>query len=293
MKTHQQHHYVPAFLLKQWHSQRDARLTQFRWAHGQVKTIRHSAKHVAKARHLYSALRNEEQPDIALERDYLTPHVDEPASIVHAKMLNDGLASFTSDEAIVWARFLVAQLVRIPHMVEHMRVRGREILMDGLNERPEQYQAIRGDAPESSLVEWLQTHSPSVYEDLGVKAMPSIIESSLLNGAVLEAQWALVDIKHSKIDLVIGDRPLMRYGPLSDKLLLAMPVSPRKLFLVYSQSQTIRKIMRQDHTSVARTTNKDMVSRASQFVYGTDETSLPLVKKFLFQPVSTTEKARP
>lgn len=284
MTGFKQQHYVPAFLLKHWHSPTDHKLTQFRWANEQVRTNRHSAKHVAKARHLYSTLRSADQPDTALERDYMTPHVDTPASVVHAAMLQDGVGSMTPEQAQIWARFLVAQMLRVPDKVEQIRIRGREILMAGLDEEPEEYDAIRGNAPEETLAEWLQAHGPDVLDDLGINTMPSIIESQLLNGALLKARWALLDLNSSNFDLVIGDKPLVLAGALSGGFLAALPVAPRKLFVAYDNPGTLENILKQRQTDFVKITNKDMVSRASKYVYGTSAESLPLIRKWLQKP---------
>ena len=140
MATHGNHHYVPAFLLRQWQAMETGKLREFSWGgDGRLLISERSAKRVANLRHLYSARRSEDQPDSALERDYLGPHVDDPAAVVHDQMLKTGLQGFDEDQARIWSRFLVAQMLRVPAMVERARQRGNEILRATLDVAPEEY----------------------------------------------------------------------------------------------------------------------------------------------------------
>ena len=157
--SHRKHHYVPAFLLEQWHAEDTRKLVSFRWAHGALRSHPHTAQHVAKADHLYSMVRSASQPNVAAERDFLGPHVDDPAAKVHKQILASGVRSLSMQDRAVWSRFLVAQLLRIPRMVEHMRGKGRDILRRQLQDAPDEYEAVRGDAAEESLYEWALQNS--------------------------------------------------------------------------------------------------------------------------------------
>jgi hypothetical protein len=68
---HDQHHFVPAFLLREWESGKDDKLTSLRWARGAVVANRYKAKSVAKQRHLYTTGLAEGRPDNKLEREFM------------------------------------------------------------------------------------------------------------------------------------------------------------------------------------------------------------------------------
>lgn len=285
MPSHQTHHYVPAFLLRQWQSQPDSRLSQFRWAYRALRVNRHSASRVASVRHPYAAQRSAQHPDVALERDYLGPVVDEPAATVHASLLSKVPIQLEYEQRVIWARFLVAQMIRVPSMIQHMRVHGREILMRGLDERPEEYDAVRGDAPEESLAEWLSNHAVDAPDDVAIGALPDLIESPLLNGVVLSSDWAIIDLKWGRFDLLIGDRPLIKIGSLSGRFLFALPISPRRLFIAFNDSRTYRNVLKRDKATLVKDTNLETVRSASEFVYGTSELHTPLVRRYLAKPL--------
>lgn len=282
MATHGNHHYVPAFLLRQWQAPETGKLREFSWGgDGRLLISERSAKRVANLRHLYSARRSEDLPDSALERDYLGPHVDDPAAVVHDQMLQTGLQGFNQDTAGIWSRFLVAQMLRVPAMVERARQRGNEILRATLDVAPAEYEAARGDAKETTFNEWLESHGPDVYDDLAINAIPHIIESKLLNGAMLRAHWILFELEDSKLSLLVGDRPLVQIGKLTEDFLIALPISPRRLFIAYTREEYRNKFLNETQTNIVKRANHSTVSQAVTYVFAADTTHEPLVRKYL------------
>jgi hypothetical protein len=93
MTTYQQQHYVPRFLLKQWHTPPDNKLSSFKWVNGQVIHKRYTAKSVGKMKNIYSTQRSSEQPNVSVERDVLGPLVDEPASLAHKIIVQKGVCA--------------------------------------------------------------------------------------------------------------------------------------------------------------------------------------------------------
>lgn len=89
--AHDEHHFVPAFLLREWQTGEDDKLTSLRWARGAVVANRYKAKSVAKRPHLYSTGMAEGLPNNKLEREFLGPKVDDPAAIAHQVMLKEGI----------------------------------------------------------------------------------------------------------------------------------------------------------------------------------------------------------
>lgn len=281
MPAHAQQHYVPKFLLEQWHSGTDDKLTAFRWTHGNLTNHRYKARSVAKAAHLYSMQRSHAQPDVQAERDFLGPQVDEPASIVHKKILDGGVRSLNDADKRRWSVLLVSLLIRIPTMMQHMRERGSNVLSAGLDESPEEYDAIRGDTPEATLREWVAKNQPDVMEDLAVMTLPHLVFSQLLNGALLRAKWATRPLKRSRFDLLISDQPLTYAGTFETRFLVGLPLSPQLAFLAFNDDQTWDKIMAKSDSEFARDANLSSVTGADTYVYATGVGQEAFVRKYL------------
>lgn len=282
--SHANQHYVPRFLLEQWHTPPDDKLTAFRWADGHLINHRYKAKSVAKERHLYSLERSKTEPNVQVERDFLGPHIDDPAAVVHAKLLNQGVSKPTQDEKMSWSPFLISLMLRAPAMVAHLRRRGREILSAGLDEAPEEYLAARGSDPEKTLREWVEKHQPDVLDDLGVMTLPRLAQSTKLNLAVLNVTWVIRAVGESRFDLLIGDRPLVLAGTFETRFLLALPLSPRRMFFAFNDNQIFESIKALDDTAFVRAANKSAVSLAERYVYAVNTVQEPLVKKLLRRP---------
>lgn len=245
---------------------------------------RYKAKSVAKERHLYSLERSKIEPNVQVERDFLGPHIDDPAAVVHAKLLRQGVSNLTHDEKMAWSPFLISLMLRAPAMVAHLRKRGREILSAGLDEAPEEYLEARGSDPETTLREWVEKHEPDSLDDVGVMTLPSLARSAKLNLAVLNVTWVVRVVGKSRFDLLIGDRPLFLAGSFEAKFVLAMPLSPKRMFFAFNDNQIFENIKNLDDTAFARAANWSAASSAERYVYAPNSVQEPLIKKVLRKP---------
>lgn len=279
---HDHHHFVPAFLLREWETGKDDKLTSLRWARGAVVANRYKAKSVAKQRHLYATGVAEGRPDNKLEREFMGPKIDDPAAVAHQVMLTDGIEALNEQHWLDWARFLVCQMVRTPKAVAHIRLRGREILMQG--DEPVAADAIDPGEPPMPLSRWLEQHKPGLFDDLGIDTLPHIINSSLLNGIFLTAEWATREIKHAKFDFLVSDTPLVYEGKMKSNFLFALPISPRKLFLAYSDEQTGNSVKSTKADAVAITFNRSQADQADSYVFSTNDKQRAVVARYLRKP---------
>lgn len=281
--AHDNHHFVPAFLLREWEAGEDNKLTSFRWARGAVFGSRFKAKSVAKQRHLYSTTSDEGRADNKLERDFMGPMVDDPAAIAHRVMLTHGIRALTEDQCRDWARFLVCQMMRVPKMVAHVKLRGREILMRG--DEPVAADALQPGEPQVSLANWLLEHKPTLFDDLGMYTLPYIVQSKLLNGVFLGATWSIRQLKWAKHNYVIGDTPLVYEGQMNSDFLFALPMTPTVLFVAYSNEEvTGRNLDTDSHNKLAVTMNRTQASQADTFIFATDNQQRALVARYLRKP---------
>lgn len=286
MATHIEQHYVPRFLLEQWHTSPDDKLTSFRWEHGQLISHRYKAKSVAKEPHLYSMERSQTVPDVKVEKEFLGPHIDDPAALVHAKMLKEGINGLNLVDKKAWSPFLVSLMLRGPTMIQHIRERGRDILSASLDKDPDEFLAIRGNEPEATLREWVEKHMPDVLDDLGVMTLPELAFSEKLNLALLNVTWGIRSVHPARFDLLIGDRPLIVGGTFETSFLVALPISPTKIFFALNSEETLVNMKGRNHDEIVRSANLSTVADAERYVFATNIRQERFVKKFLREPNS-------
>jgi hypothetical protein len=234
MATHVRQHYVPRFLLEQWHSGADNKLTQFHWLRGQLRADRFKAKAVANEAHLYSQQKTQPVPNVSIERDFLGPLIDDPAAKVHSKILSIGHDHLSPQECYEWSRFLLSLLVRSPEMVIFLRKVGQQAMSKAMAEKPDTLGHLRGNDPKKTLREWAEEHRPHLIADVGVRALPAILTSATLNQYILNGFWQTIPLVEGSLDALIADNPVVNIGEIKAGFSFMLPLSPRKLFVVTS-----------------------------------------------------------
>ncbi|OWQ48151.1 DUF4238 domain-containing protein [Roseateles noduli] len=270
MGTHKEHHFIPRFLLSRWEGNANGRLSAMRWLRGDISEKRYKARSVAKERDLYAIGRERGEPNQVLEREFMTLHVDEPASQVHRAILDDQLNRLTEQQQYAWTLFLVSLALRGPGTVAHVRARGIEALGDELDTGPDDFLDSRGPQPEASLRRYVEKNSPDLLNDFGTRSLPTLIQTSALNRTIFEASWVTRRFTGTSERLLIGDRPLTLFGALNDNFLLYLPVAPDRAFLAFNSRETARRIVKKGDVVFLRELNRFMVEQASVYVYGTD-----------------------
>lgn len=249
-----------------------------------MRDKRYKAKSVGKERHLYSMKRQTgAEPDVAIERDFLGPQVDDPAARVHAQILARGVTSLEPEQMAVWSRFIISMMLRVPRSIETIRTRGREVLAAQLREAPEDYLRTRGNAPEATLMDWVANRAPEEFDDLGVRTLPSLVYSEKLNQAILRLRWESVSLVGCKRDLLISDRPLTLVGSKLDSegVFLALPLSPTWLFYGFRDPQIGEGVRRLPPAELIREANVSACRGADRYVFATDDSQRTFVAKYL------------
>lgn len=272
--THVKQHYVPDFLLKQWHSVADNKLVQYSWTPRGLDIQRRAAKYVAKETHLYSTTSSSGDRDVSIERNYLGPEIDAPAALVFQQLLAGCVESLEIEKREAWVRFLIAQKVRVPSTINHFRNRAEQVFSEGID-------AIASQPGRAGFREYAAEHAPHAINNMAVEVLEPVINSELLSDALLRASWSVFKARWSKLDFLIGDRPLIQVGGMSQNFIIVLPLGPRALFCAASDNGTLKKMQDSDHTSVVRTINKDSVNCSLKYVYAKDDSQRAVVEKYL------------
>ena len=280
MAEYTYHHYVPAFLLRAWQRESDGSLTDFRWR----RSGRNSYQLVAKPRHatavggekhLYSFLSGGPTPNPHLEKTFFGPEHDDPAARVHKKILS-GEALIASDLKI-WSRFLVGLMVRTPWFIKDVRRRQEARILEDIGVT---------DTDLAHLSESQRNHVFTKTNDFLLSAIKRVIQQECWEKAFAECRWEFIDLSSSAFDLLISDSPVRRSGPFDGQYYVALPVSPRRLFLLTSHVHARQRLLSLGQREIARCCNVDSIANASEAVWATSESRhRPAVEKYLRRPV--------
>lgn len=281
MPAHSNHHYVPAFLLREWEGGTDGKLSAMRWANGRVIESRRKAQAVGKRLNLYSVRQSTDAPDHGIETELMTKRIDDPAAAIHKILLKTGFETLDELQQHTWAAFLFSLAVRGPGAIEYVRAKGRKAFSEELDADPDGLMEVRGESPESSLREYVEKHVPDLLSDFGMFSLPHIFTHSLMRTKVYEAQWLTRRLSPNSPRLLIVDRPLGLQGSLSSNFLLHLPLAPDLMLLIYNQDHTRRRIEHMNDATFVKAMNRASVEQASESVFGVDDKHLPLLQRRL------------
>jgi len=273
-------HYVPDFLLKQW-ADSNNKVTYFTWLPtGELHTGRCGSRGAGVERDLYSQILPSGDVDTTLEVEVFTQLVDNPNAPIHLKLLGGQLGKLSTAERSLWARFLVAQLVRVPSMVRYLCDSGRQLMLRDIGdvEPPEE---IRDQLGTLTLEQYLESEAAWRLDNASKRALEIIIQTPQLNDVFLDAHWAVHAITRSNINLVIGDRPLLLEGRMTDLFLFTLPLSPTQLFLASNDRMAICHAAAEKQRDLVSIINRESAAVADKYVYATDDKQTALAEHYL------------
>jgi hypothetical protein len=279
MSNPKRHHYVGQFLLEGW-SGVDGKLCVYAHKGGRVVCDRHTPKHTAYEMNLYTIEAFAETDRQVVEKVVMNKMVDEPASRILKRLLAGELHQLDSHDRTVWVRFMFAQWLRSPEAIANVRKLGADVLRANLDANPEEYLAVRGDAPEKTAREWLEARIPGHEEVLTMARMlPMAIDNEVPGQVIINMRWDVIDLHGAGVDLLTSDRPVTRFqGIASPDACIMIPLDPHRLFIASHRDLGFR---RHDVTKLAMAANESTMRAAKAHVYGTGPHHKQLVEEQL------------
>jgi len=285
--THSRHHFVPEFYLRAWASPDETqapRLTYFRWVPERLHAGRISPKGAAFQDDLYTSVDKDGNKTQAVEREYFGPKVDDLAAPVIAKMLR-GERVLSDAEGQAFARYVVAQRVRTPAYVEHVRSEAALAVAEMAEGLDTRYQALRDDASPSTLGEFIGLRMPHLNDYLGIQSLPRLIDQPALLARLVEFEWAWGHLEADGLTLLTSDRPVVFSKGLEDPAcIVALPLSPTVAAFAMKDSQRLRGLLGRPPADLIQGLNLDVVKQARTYVYARDGSARAFVEEHLGRP---------
>lgn len=267
------HHYVPQFLLAAWaEGAADWRLEVFRLDLPNLPTSRHAPRYTAFEDNLYALTR----PVVAGMRQQAVEtlvlrRVDEMAANVRRKMIAQGLASLAPDERMDWARFLMSLRVRQPAMVAYLRTEAEQGLRESLRSNPIDYEELAGRSDPPSLEVWTEDRFPGLIENFGLSFFHELVDNAEIGTLLMNMRWWLWDLSDQPHDLLLADDPCIISSAIRDpNVMLALPISPRKLFAATRGDDVAGTLRRLPRRTIAMRVNESSANQARVRIYSRD-----------------------
>jgi|GEM_PF-3396281 hypothetical protein len=231
------HHFIPRFLLKQWHNKNGKLIRYYKNERGEIigDNDLKTASSVGYSTNMYTFNANA-FPSIkniqSFETNFLKA-LDNKAALIHSKILNEkSFVSLSAHEKIEWANFIHSLIVRIPKAVKTLKEEilkiGSEYLTSLLDIKGTNEFSIKeiGDA--------FLTGPMFKNESLGL--LKRIIkDKNWSDNFCFKMNWKLFVLPEEISFFITSDNPIL-IKENSNFSLIITSLNPRLLFISYSKS---------------------------------------------------------
>jgi hypothetical protein len=199
------------------------------------------------------------------------------------------LARLTPEMGRAWVRFIMALHVRHPARVDQITEQVAQLTRQSLATNPEEYEAVRRADDPPTLLGWVEKNAPALITNRGKQLLPGIITHEGIGEIIRHMQWQVVVILREDLDFLTSDRPLyMSHGISDDRCFIALPISPRVVFLATRNANAFKSVLCNGIEAVVNSINEVLVGQADKYVYAPHDRHLSLVEKHLRRSDSVT-----
>jgi hypothetical protein len=293
MSDPEKHHYLPVFYLKQW-AALDGRVIRYYRPNREVVAHPIAPKNTGYEQGLYSLEGYEPEQRNVIEKQFMAPDVDDPAVAPFRHFLKRRpAAELTLPMKQAWTRFLMSLHVRNPGRMEQITAQGAEALRQMLDKDPEEYNAVRKPDDPPSLVAWVERYAPALIDNYGKAMLPALVTHQATGNEIIRMRWGVLESSGANPDILTCDRPLFLSHGVNDlKCLIALPLSPRALFLASRDQQRLDKLIAMESSTLIRAINETVVTQAARYVYGAHDRAVSFVEHWLV-PVGQSDASAP
>lgn len=278
------HHYLPVFYLSQWCNAAGEVVRYYR-PYRQVVASPITPENTGYEPFLYSLDGYAPEYRQAVEKNFMAPRVDGPASDALKILLARKGPNLSDETRTDWTRFLMSMGLRDPATLVKIKNDVRRSFEAKLLIDPEEYLAARGESNHPTLLAWVEAHAPALLPSIGTLFLPDLIENEQIGTVIIRMRWATMDLSSSAVTLLTSDRPYIRTHGLKDpRCILVLPLSPRFAFVATHDIEHQQELLKFGTTRLVKSINDRVVSQAVKHVYGVSDLHLRFVENRLCLP---------
>jgi hypothetical protein len=287
MSIPRDHHFIPAFYLKQWAGP-GGRLVEHTRKGGKLLVKIVGPKSTGYERDLYAFPELPAGAVQYLEKVFFA-YADQKASDALDNHL--GVASFpwTSELVTAWSRFVIGIHLRHPDAMPELREAATSIWDASGVDYQARYDAIRKPTDPPTFDGYLALRDPLAPIKMRVNLIIKALDNEIVCTHINQMRYAIVDLSASRHRLLTSDRPVQIFNLKESNGMLSIPISPTKVFLAVNDNATLDKVRRTAPHTLTSNINTYVVSRARRFVWACDTSQ----ERFIDNRMSTMLEATP
>lgn len=216
-----------------------------------------------------------------LEKKFFAP-IDTQASLALERILSRDRSPWAEELRSAWTRYLLSLIFRVPSTIALVKKHVSDLWEIGVNDLRDDYAGRKGETDPDTFDEYMaQTHAAAPHI-AATNLVTQLIDNENLGPTIFKMHWSSVDLSRSKQALLFSDRPLDRpYGLSHPEAYIAIPVSPTMLFVAANNPKLGDAVGGDNPTKIVKLMNKTVVSKASEYVWGKDDSQLNFVRKYM------------
>jgi hypothetical protein len=268
MNAPRDHHFIPAFYLKQWAGP-GGKLVEYTRKGGKLIPKSVGPRSTGYERDLYAF---PELPPGAAQylEEVFFAYADQKASDALDNHLGLSAFPWTSELLSAWSRFVIALHLRHPDAMPEMRAAAQSIWNASGADYQARYEAMKTQSDPPMLDDYLAQRDPLTPVKVRVNLIIKALDNEIVGAHVNQMKWATIDLAASPQRLVTSDRPVELFNLKEPNGIVSIPIRPAKLFVAVNDAATLDKLRRADPRELVRDGNTFVVSRARRFVWAQD-----------------------
>jgi hypothetical protein len=206
MSTPRGHHFIPAFLLKQW-ARQNGKLVEYTIKHGKLIAKLVGPRSTGYEFDLYAF--NELAPDVQqyIEQQFFN-YADNIASIALERHLAGSREPWSAELLSAWSRFLIGIHLRHPDAVPELRAAAQSI-WEGSGEASQcAYEATLKPEDPATFDEYLEARDRLIAAKMRMNMVIKSFDNDILGKHLNGMKWGVVDVSASPIRFLLSDRPV-------------------------------------------------------------------------------------
>lgn len=277
MPEPKRHHYIPIFYLKRWVGL-DSRLCEFSRPHDKLKPLRKHPAATGYVDNLYTVDGMPDEHAQIMERLVLAKIDDSASKALHQLLNCNSIDELEIGARIGWARFLYSLTLRTPEQLEWARVKLKEMQPEIVEAERHVYLEKRRDGDPATFEEFKQLYLNDPRNADPKRHLHRFLGNGMAVHHIANMRWSVLNLQNNRHSLLTSDRPVIMTNGLGGmEGHLAMPISPKHIFLAANNSAIERNIHATPHHEIAERLNSRVVEQARRYVYAQDDRQLRFV----------------
>jgi hypothetical protein len=271
----EKHHYIPVFYLKRWAGP-DRRLCVYSRPHKEVRALRRHPEATAFEYDPYTIQGVDLATASHLERRFFL-QADNDAAQTLAHMEADPKKPLTVEQRSAWSRFIMCLVHRNPETVARLREQVRAEANRTIREFRENYAVLKRSDDPDTFEEYERQNRTGYIGRTSARLMQAVMDSDRVGKLLNKMTWTILNLP-SAYPLLASDRPLiMTNGISKPESHIAIPISPRKLFVAANDPSFAAALASEDPNDVVKRANERLTEQARNLVFGVDDQQLRFV----------------